>query len=182
MTTTNEEIAALAYSIWEQEGSPEGRDVEHWLQAELHIRGRGTTQAPPPSIQQHALKVFRQPPERFNCAQSVLHAWREVFGDTAIPVAELKPFGAGRAPDGLCGAVYAACLLAPDRADELKAAFAARVGSLRCKEIRAAKQHPCTECVAYAAELLAGKESPLPDERFASSSDCCDDTNQRNIE
>ena len=52
-----------------------------------------------------ALKVFRQPPDRLNCAQSVLYAWREVFGDTAITVADLKPFGAGRASDGLCGAL-----------------------------------------------------------------------------
>ena len=107
-----------------------------------------------------ALKVFRQPPDRLNCAQSVLHAWREVFGDTAIKVADLKPFGAGRAPEGLCGAVYAACLLAPNRADELKAVFALRVGSLYCKEIRAAKKHPCADCVAQAAELLAGKNDP----------------------
>jgi hypothetical protein len=105
-----------------------------------------------------ALKVFRQPPDRLNCAQSVLYAWREVFGDNAITVAELKPFGAGRASDGLCGALYAACLLAPSREEELKAAFAARVGSCYCKEIRAAKKHPCAECVAQAAELLAGKE------------------------
>jgi hypothetical protein len=105
-----------------------------------------------------ALKVFRQPPDRLNCAQSVLYAWREVFGETAITIAELKPFGAGRAPAGLCGAVYAACQLAPQRADELKAAFAARVGSLYCKEIRAARKHSCADCVAEAAELLEGKE------------------------
>ena len=105
-----------------------------------------------------ALKVFRQPPDRLNCAQSVVHAWRGVFGNTAITVPELKPFGAGRAPEGFCGAIYAACLLAPERADELKAAFAARVGSLFCKEIRAAKKHPCVDCVAEAAELLEGKE------------------------
>jgi hypothetical protein len=104
-----------------------------------------------------ALKVFRQPPDRLNCAQSVLHAWREVVGGAAITVAELKPFGAGRASDGLCGALYAACLLAPSREEELKAAFAARLGSLYCKEIRAAKQHPCADCVAQAAELLGGK-------------------------
>jgi hypothetical protein len=109
-------------------------------------------------MKEHALKVFRQPPERLNCAQSVVYAWREVIGDTAITVADLKPFGAGRASDGLCGAIYAACLLAPNRAEELKTAFAARVGSLYCKEIRAAKQHPCAECVAQAAELLAGEE------------------------
>jgi len=103
-----------------------------------------------------ALKVFRQPPDRLNCAQSVLHAWREVVGDTALAVADLKPAGAGRAPEGLCGAIYAACLLALERAEQLKAAFAAGVGSLYCKEIRAAKEHSCAECVAEAAEILAG--------------------------
>ena len=64
-------------------------------------------------VKELALKVFRQPPDRLNCAQSVLHAWREVVGDTALAVADLKPAGAGRAPEGLCGAIYAACLLAP---------------------------------------------------------------------
>ena len=103
-----------------------------------------------------ALKVFRQPPDRLNCAQSMVYAWREVFGDCALTVEELKPFGAGRAPDGLCGSLYAACQLAPERAEELKTEFAARLGSIRCKEIRAAKVHPCAECVAQAAELLAG--------------------------
>ena len=112
-------------------------------------------------MKEHALKVFRQPPDRLNCAQSVLHAWREVGGDTAITVAELKPVGAGRAPDGLCGAVYAACLLAPNRAEELKATFVAGVGSLYCKEIRAAKEHSCAECVAEAAEMLAGVRNDL---------------------
>ena len=109
-------------------------------------------------MKEHALKVFRQPPDRLNCAQSMVYAWRETFRDTTITVAELKPFGAGRSPEGLCGSLYAACLLAPNRAEELKAAFAARLGSLYCKEIRAAKKHPCTECVAQAAELLGGKE------------------------
>ena len=42
-----------------------------------------------------ALKVFRQPPDRLNCAQSVLYAWREVFGDTAITVADLRAFRRG---------------------------------------------------------------------------------------
>jgi hypothetical protein len=102
----------------------------------------------------HALAVFRQPPDRLNCAQSVLHAWREVSGDTALALADLKPFGGGRAPDGLCGALHAACLIAPAKAEQLKARFAARMGSLYCKELRAAKIHPCEACVAQSAELL----------------------------
>jgi hypothetical protein len=112
-------------------------------------------------MKEHALKVFRQPPDRLNCAQSVLYAWREVVGDTPLAVADLKPAGAGRAPDGLCGAIYAACLLAPNRAEELKAAFVAGVGSLYCKEIRAAKEHSCAECVAEAAEMLEGVRNEL---------------------
>ena len=32
---TCEEISALAYHLYEQEGRPHGRNVEHWLQAEL---------------------------------------------------------------------------------------------------------------------------------------------------
>jgi bacterioferritin-associated ferredoxin len=119
------------------------------------------------TMREHALKVFRQPPERLNCAQSTVHAWREVFGDTAITVAELKPFGAGQSPGGLCGSLYAACLLAPERAEELKSAFAARLGSLHCREIRAAKKYPCAECVAAAAELLAEKRQALARRQLA---------------
>ena len=102
----------------------------------------------------HALKVFRQPPERLNCAQAVLQAWQEITGDSTIPVASLKPFGGGRAPNGLCGALHAACLVAPNHADKLQSAFAARLGSIYCKELRAAGNHRCYDCVADAAELL----------------------------
>ena len=105
-------------------------------------------------MKEHALKVFRQPPERLNCAQAVLHAWREVSGDTSIALADLKPFGGGRAPDGLCGALHAACMVAPGRAEALKQHFAARLGSLYCRELRAAKVHPCETCVVQATELL----------------------------
>jgi len=105
-------------------------------------------------MKEHALKVFRQPHERLNCAQAVLHAWREVSGDTTIALADLKHFGGGRAPDGLCGALHAACMVAPDRAEALKSVFAARLGSLYCKELRAAKVHPCETCVVQATELL----------------------------
>ena len=32
-----EKISQRAYEIWEAEGRPEGRDLEHWLQAETEI-------------------------------------------------------------------------------------------------------------------------------------------------
>jgi hypothetical protein len=105
-------------------------------------------------MKHRALSVFRQPPHRLNCAQSVLHAFQELTGQTHLPVTDFKSFGGGRAPDGLCGALHAACAVLPEKADELKTRFAARLGSLYCRELRAARQHPCEVCVGHAAELL----------------------------
>ena len=34
MTDREEEIRTIAYHLWEQEGRPEGHDVEEWLRAE----------------------------------------------------------------------------------------------------------------------------------------------------
>jgi hypothetical protein len=36
---TPEQIAALAHAIWIDRGRPEGRDMEHWLEAERQLRG-----------------------------------------------------------------------------------------------------------------------------------------------
>jgi len=44
--------------------------------------------------------------------------------------------------------------VAGHRAEALKQNFAARLGSLYCKELRAAKVHPCETCVGQATELL----------------------------
>lgn len=34
---TDDEIAAYAYKLWEAEGRPNGRDLDHWLQAKAHL-------------------------------------------------------------------------------------------------------------------------------------------------
>jgi hypothetical protein len=36
---TTEQIAALAHAIWIDRGRPEGRDMDHWLEAERQLRG-----------------------------------------------------------------------------------------------------------------------------------------------
>ncbi len=33
-----QEIRSIAYQIWEYEGYPDGRDMEHWLKAEAMFR------------------------------------------------------------------------------------------------------------------------------------------------
>ena len=37
---THEEITALARSFYEQEGCPQGRDLEHWHQAEAILKAK----------------------------------------------------------------------------------------------------------------------------------------------
>ena len=39
------DIAACAHMIWEKEGKPCGRDVEHWLQAETLLRAMRAAEA-----------------------------------------------------------------------------------------------------------------------------------------
>jgi hypothetical protein len=105
-------------------------------------------------MKHRALATFRQAPQRLNCAQAVLHAFQEATGKTNFALADFKPLGGGRAPDGLCGALHAACAVVPDKAERLKSRFAARLGSVFCRELRAARRHPCEVCVSHAADLL----------------------------
>lgn len=37
-TITTEIIAARAYTLWEKDGRPHGRDVQYWLQAEQQLK------------------------------------------------------------------------------------------------------------------------------------------------
>jgi hypothetical protein len=37
MPDRHAEIARRAYSLWEQEGRPTGKDLDHWLRAEADI-------------------------------------------------------------------------------------------------------------------------------------------------
>ncbi len=39
------EIARLAYEIWEMEGRPEGRDLDHWMMARKQLLGVGDPKA-----------------------------------------------------------------------------------------------------------------------------------------
>jgi len=43
----NEEIKLIAYRIWEEQGRPDGHDLEHWLKAEAISREKPGQQALP---------------------------------------------------------------------------------------------------------------------------------------
>lgn len=93
--------------------------------------------------------LFTAVPKLHNCAQAVV----EGCGAPEL-VAEMAACGGGRAPGGLCGALYGALVLCPEQADEIKAAFAREVGALTCREIKTAAQTPCPLCVEAAAKIV----------------------------
>jgi hypothetical protein len=53
----HEDISQRAREIWEREGRPEGRDMQHWLQAEAELRReseQGSARSRP-SAEDHAV-------------------------------------------------------------------------------------------------------------------------------
>lgn len=101
-----------------------------------------------------AREHFHRPPEHLNCAQAVLRAYQQWTGDHALSVPAFKSFGGGRAPEGLCGALHAACAIAPTRATALRQHFAEVTGSLFCKELKGTHRISCENCVSTAADIL----------------------------
>lgn len=96
---------------------------------------------------------------RGNCAQSIFYAYSKMHGKTDEVIQEgiksFLPFGAGRAPEGCCGALYAAKLLAPSHADAITHFFKERASNFTtCKEIRPQKIIPCNRCIEIAGEAL----------------------------
>jgi len=108
-----------------------------------------------------ALKVFRAPPQRLNCAQAVAAAWHQTTGRNAALVTDLGPCGGGRAPGGVCGALHAAQVIAGDEAvgGQMARQFAETAGGLSCRDIRRRGLASCADCVALAAEILATSRS-----------------------
>ncbi|MFO1496925.1 MAG: DUF2934 domain-containing protein [Verrucomicrobiota bacterium] len=76
--TTQDEIRQRAREIWEREGRPEGRNIEHWLQAESELNephpgaSLGTNIASadesmlkvPPTLENQQAAARKRPPRR----------------------------------------------------------------------------------------------------------------------
>jgi len=97
--------------------------------------------------------------EKLNCYQAVLVAFQHKITVHEDDIKKGLKFSSGRAPNGLCGAVYAVqkILEMNDRADSFchfSDYFSKEHGSLKCKEIRALKKISCIKCVEEAAIYL----------------------------
>ncbi len=96
-----------------------------------------------------ALELFSASPRMHNCAQAVASGTGhdELF-------AELNSCGGGKAPEGRCGALHAAMLIAgPKRAEEIRKSFVAELGSEKCAELKRVLSVPCARCVETGARL-----------------------------
>ena len=97
-----------------------------------------------------ALGFFTAVPKVHNCAQAVTDGF-----DRHDLMDEMSSSGGGRAPGGMCGAIYAALALLPEeKRDEALAEFVKRTGSSVCREIKSIYKTPCAECVAAASDIL----------------------------
>ena len=95
-------------------------------------------------------ELFTAPGHPFNCAQAV------ALGNGHEEQKEdLARCGGGRAPGGICGALHAALLLAPeDQREAIQAEFQRQAGALTCREIKGQTGTPCLQCVETATAPL----------------------------
>jgi hypothetical protein len=94
-----------------------------------------------------------------NCAMSVAYGYARATAmseDEAVKAAEMfRAFGGGKAPNGSCGALYAAKMMQPDHADAIEDFFKRCAQNFtKCSEIRPNKVIPCNRCVELAGEAL----------------------------
>lgn len=98
---------------------------------------------------------YFQGEEKFNCAQAVLKIMEERHPDAVKRIPEFQAYGGGRAPKGLCGALFSALELTDESGhDELRECFKAEAGAENCRDIRGLKKFSCRDCVEKASRLL----------------------------
>ncbi|MFZ5969292.1 MAG: C-GCAxxG-C-C family (seleno)protein [Bacillota bacterium] len=97
--------------------------------------------------------------KRMNCAQAIIYAFKDKFDIDESMVERFKPYGGGNAPEGACGAYYAAKHILEKNIDagktsELEKYFLEKAGAVNCREIRGAKKLSCLGCVEKCSEYL----------------------------
>jgi len=102
-----------------------------------------------------ALEHFRGA-RRYNCAQAVLKAYAPLAGLEDACLERFSHFGSGKAPDGECGALFAAKSIFQDSAvkQEIENDFIRAAGNKKCRDIRKAKTYTCGQCVQAAADAV----------------------------
>ncbi|MCD8283847.1 MAG: redox-active protein [Opitutae bacterium] len=99
---------------------------------------------------ENAVKIFHAAPDFYNCAQAVAASCGR-----ADLLDKMKLCGGGRAPSGLCGALYAATqVLPPEKCAEARAAFVAANGAETCVKLKKNPNIKCADRVASAVAIV----------------------------
>ena len=97
-----------------------------------------------------AVELFTAVPKLHNCAQAV--AAGSGRDDLVEPYAVM---GGGKAPEGMCGALYAALQLIPESRRQIaRQKFVAFAGSDICVTLKMRNRTSCIRCVEKAADLV----------------------------
>ena len=104
---------------------------------------------------QNALIHFRDR-RRYNCAQAVLKAYAPSVGLEDACLEQFSHLGSGRAPEGECGALFAAKVILQDHSakQRIEEEFVHATGSNKCRDIRRSRRLTCEECVQTAADAV----------------------------
>jgi hypothetical protein len=104
-----------------------------------------------------ALAFFRGK-HRYNCAQAILKAYAPKIGLGDSCLEKHSRLGNGLAPEGECGALFAAKSILQDPAAKKKTEeeFVRAAGSAKCREIRKIRIFTCNQCVLMASDAVFG--------------------------
>jgi len=100
---------------------------------------------------QKALEFYQT--RQGNCAQAVIHAWNSQTKNP-LPLEDFQTYGHGKAPEGVCGALYAAQKVLPLQNTLLIEFQQKTQGLCKCKDIRAQRALACAECVKLATQII----------------------------
>jgi len=103
-------------------------------------------------------KFFRTEPEKLNCAQCILKAFQAQLNISDSIIAEFRRYGGGRAPEGVCGALYAAdYLLKQHGKNSIQEEFRQKTNAVTCLELRKKRKVLCEMYINIVDELLEQK-------------------------
>lgn len=95
---------------------------------------------------------------RLNCSRAVAQAFKDKFSLSDEFILSLAFMGFGKAPGGVCGALYAVKTILQqvgnDKNIETDKLFSEYTGSKYCADIRQMKKVSCVGCVKKAASIL----------------------------
>lgn len=106
-------------------------------------------------------KIFHHSEKNYNCAQTLLKMFEKTHPLSEAEIETYRAHGGGRAPEGQCGALFAAKQLFshhPEIIESMHQEFLTEIGDIKCFDIKKRLKKSCQECIACAATLVEKHE------------------------